>query len=162
MENFTFDKTECIICKAKISTGGAAYSSHMRAHVRRKEAIELKRNDKLVFMSNNNNYIETEPYAKLGDEQLPGQPKDVWVMPDLDKEFPAVIPSSYFITSGEAVMKAEKLVKDSYSLAVKSKALYKKLLKAKGNKKNLETCRENGLLLIKGKNGRSRKLNETE
>lgn len=162
MDHFTFDKIPCSICNEAISKGGAAYSSHMRAHVRKGEAQEFKRNGKLVFVTNDRSYMETDPYAKLGDEQLPGQPKDIWEMPDLDKELPPIIPSAYFITSGEAVMKAEKLVKDSYSMAVKAKALFKKLQRAKGDKKYLETARENGRLLLKAKNGRKAKEPTTE
>jgi len=136
-------------------------------HVRLKEAVEHKRNGKLLFLRADQNIIDTEPYAKLGNDPLPGQPKDVWIMPDLKTYLPAIDPHSYFITSGEAVKKAEKLVKDVYALATKCRAFRDKLVKARGIKKYLETVRDPSLsnkdletssgLLIKSKNPRSRK-----
>ena len=153
-DNFSFDQIICPICQKPVSKGGAAFTSHSRMHVRNGEAIEYKRNGKLVFLSKDN-LIEQEPYAKLGDEPLPGQPAGVWYIPELSKELPKIDPTSYFVTSGEAVKKAEKLVKDAYSLAVRSKAFYKKLIKARGEKKYLETSHENGRLLCKQKSPRN-------
>ena len=156
-DNFTFEKIQCVICKEPISKGGAAYCSHMRSHVRRKEAIEYKRNGRLVFLpGDGGSFYDQEPYAKLGDDPLPGQPKGVWELPDIKKELPAIDPAAYFITSGEAVKKAEKLVKDAYSLAVKARAFYKKLVKIRGERKYLETARENSRLLAKCKDPRNK------
>jgi hypothetical protein len=150
----TYDKTTCIICDKQISKSGAAYTSHYRAHVRRGEAKELKRKNGLIFMKPGEDIIQREPYAKLGEDPLPGQPKLVWELPDLKTELPAIDPASYFTTSGEAVKKAEKLVKDVYALASKVRAFRDKLVEARGQKKYLETARDDRRLLIKGKDPR--------
>jgi hypothetical protein len=158
MTEFTFDKIICPFCNESISKGGAAQTSHYRMHVRRGEAIEYKRNGHLVFLpKDSQKYIDEEPYARLGDDQLPGQPKGVWEIANLETELPSINPDLYFRTSGEAVKKAEKLVKDAYSLAVKAKIFYRKLIKTRGNNKYLEVSREGGRLLIKIKNARSKK-----
>lgn len=154
---FTFDKIICCICKTPISKGGAAYTSHMRAHVRRGEAIEHKSSNKLVFIpSDGSAAFEQPPFAKLGEDPLPGQPKGVWELPDLAKEFPVLDTASYFITSGEAVKKSERAVKDAYSLAVKLRAFHKKLQRARGSKKFLETARDDKRILVKAKDPRNK------
>lgn len=155
--SFSFDKIACPVCSTLISKGGAAYVSHLRSHVRKNEAIEHKSNGKLVFIpTNSGTYFEQAPYAKLGDDPLPGQPKGVWELPDLSKEFPVLDVNAYFTTSGEAVKKAERAVKDAYSLAVKLRAFYKKLQRARGERKYLETARDSGKLLIKAKDPRGK------
>ena len=154
-----FNKTPCPICNQPISKSGAAYTSHVRMHVREGKAIEYKRNNKLVFMEAGINITDIEPYAKLGNDQLPGQPKGVWRLPDLKIELPAVDPSSYFITSGEAVKKAEKLVQDCYQLTSRARTFRDKLRKARGSKKFLETVRERDFLLVKGKDPRNKEVN---
>jgi hypothetical protein len=158
-KHVSFKKTQCEICGQIISTAGAAHTSHMRMHVKRKEAIEFKRDNRLTFMteSQHNQYIEDHPYARLGEAPLPGQPPGIWELPNISKELPTIDPSSYFITSGEAVKKAEKLVKDLYSVAVKARSFRDKLVKARGIKKYLETSREDNRLLIKRKDPRNRK-----
>jgi len=156
-KEYSFKRMRCTICGEEISKAGAAYTSHMRMHVRRDEVIELKRGKKCVFISKDAlvSLLDKEPYALLGEEPLPRQPKDVWDITSALKELKAVNPNEYYITSGEAVKKAEKLVKDAYSLAVKSKAFLKKLQNARGKKKFLETSREENRLLVKSKNPRS-------
>lgn len=149
-----YNKTKCSICNEEISAGGAAFTSHMRAHVRRGEAKELKRKNGLTFMRPGEDITTKEPFAKLGEDPLPGQPKLVWELPDLKTELPAIDPASYFITSGEAVKKAEKLVKDVYALASKARAFRDKLVEARGPKKYLETARDDKRLLIKAKDPR--------
>lgn len=159
-----FNKIKCPICEQDISVGGAAYTSHLRSHVRKGEAMEYKSGDHLTFIpaKEHSKFIEEHPYAKLGEEPLPGQPKCVWIINNLKVELPAIDPSKYFITSGEAVKKAEKLVKDVYSLAVKTRAFRDKLKKARGLKKYLEATHENGRLLVKSKDKRVRAENETD
>jgi hypothetical protein len=163
-EQFTFKQMNCTVCNESISMGGAAYTSHMRMHVRRKEATEHKHGKKLLFIPANAHvqFIENQPYAKLGEEPLPGQPKGVWDMTDVLAELKAVDPASYFITSGEAVRKAEKLVKDAYSLAVKCRSFLNKLRQSRGIRKYLETGRENGRLIVKGKDPRARPEDEEQ
>jgi hypothetical protein len=138
--------------------GGAAYTSHMRMHVRRKEATEHKRGKKLLFIPANahTQFIDNQPYAKLGEEPLPGQPKGVWDITEALHDLKTVDPASYYITSGEAVKKAEKLVKDAYSLAVKCRSFFNKLKQARGIRKYLETGRDNSRLIVKGKDPRAK------
>ena len=87
---------------------------------------------------------------------MPGQPKEIWEIPNISENIPAIDASSYFITSGEAVKKAEKLVKDLYSAAVRARSFRDLLVKARGPNVYLETCREDNRLLIKSKNPRKR------
>lgn len=155
MKTPAFKKTKCQFCGQLISTGGAAFTSHMRMHTRRKEAIEFKRGRHLVFLSPLE-LANIDAYARLGEEQLPGQPKDVWDITDSLKDLQAVDPAQYFVTSGEAVKKADKLVKDVYSLAVKTRTFRDRLVRARGNHKYLETARENNKLIIKSKDGRAK------
>lgn len=163
VEKATFDKIPCPICKQPISKGGAAYTAHCRMHVRKKEATEYKQGRHLTFLPADSNYIDTAPYAKLGEEPLPGQPKDTWDITDDLEKLTAVNPKDYYITSGEALRKADKLVKDVYSLAVKVRSFRDKLKKAKGSKKYLETAREgNSRLLVKTKMPRKRHEEELE
>ena len=165
----SYDTEVCPICTSlgvekEVSVGGAARTSHMRAHVRRGEAKETKHEGKLLFLPINETeeYIDPEPYAKLGHEPLSHQPDGVWditeALQDLVEDFPdGIDPINYFITSGEAVKKAEKLVGDLYSLAVSTRSFKKKLEKAKGPAKYLETQRENTKLLIKRKSPRKKR-----
>jgi len=152
----TFKKIPCQICNELISQGGAAYTSHMRMHVRSKEAVEHKRNGKLIFIKAGINIADIEPYAKLGYDPLPGQPSDVWELPNLPTELPAIDPSSYFITSGEAVKKAEKLVQDCYHLTSLVRVFRDRLRTARGSKKYLETVRDGQKLLVKCKEKRKK------
>jgi hypothetical protein len=154
-----FATITCSICGKQISKAGAAYTSHARMHVKRGEAIEFKSSNGLLFMSEaeHKRYIDEHPYAMLGEEPLPGQPRDIWEIPDVSQEIcgetgqRVIDPSSYFVTSGEAVKKAQKMVKDLYSAAVKARAFRDKLKKARGIKKYLETTREDRRLLVKCK-----------
>jgi hypothetical protein len=168
-EDFTYKRGKCPICHQETSLGGAAYTSHMRMHVRNEEATEHQRGKKLIFLPmGTSDFIQKEPYAKLGNEPLPGQPKETWDITDelkslkaLAENSPAIIdPTAYFITSGEAVKKAEKMVSDLYSLALKAKAFKNHLKKARGTKKYLETARENNRLLVKRKDPRTPKILE--
>lgn len=155
-EKFTFKQTNCVVCQQPVSMGGAAFTSHMRAHVRKGEAMEFKNGNHLTFLSSKDHpkFIEEHPFALLGEDPLPGQPKGVWEIRDLTIDLAAVNPAAYFVTSGEAVKKAERLVKDAYSLAVKARAFLGKLKKVRDKKEYLETTHENGRLLVKSKDRR--------
>jgi hypothetical protein len=157
-KSYTFKTKDCEICGNEISIGGAAYTSHMRMHVRKQEAVEFKRGKKLLFIpvDSLSSLIEEYPFAKLAEDPLPGQPKGVWDMTEALTNLEVLDPNSYFVTSGEAVKKGEKLVKDAYSLAVKCRSFLNKLKKCRGKKKFLETAREDGRLLVKGKDPRSK------
>lgn len=152
-----YKKIKCEICNSEVSLGGAAFTAHMRAHVRKKEATEHKQGNKLLFISvQGGEYLSKEPYAKLGNTPIIGQPKDWWDITEALADLKSVSPSEYFITSGEAVKKAEKLVQDSYSLSVKARAFRDKLKKTRGSRTYLETAREGGKLLVKAKDPKSK------
>ena len=163
-DKFTFKQITCTVCNQQISMGGAAYTSHMRAHTRKGDAMEYKRGNHLVFIASKDHsqFLEDNPYAKLGEDPLPGQPKLVWEIPNLSVELPKVDPAAYFITSGEAVKKAERLVCDAYSLAVKTRTFLKKLKAARGLKKYLEATHESNRILIKVKEPRNKGNNPEE
>jgi len=151
----TYETKACEFCGQQTSTGGAAHTSHMRMHVRKGELAEYKRNGKLLFLKADTNITDVEPYALLGNEPLQGQPKDVWQLPEIKDELPAIDPSSYFITSGEAFKKTDKLVKDLYALSIKARNLRDKLKKARGAKKYLELSHtDDKRLLAKAKDPR--------
>jgi|APFre7841882654_1041346.scaffolds.fasta_scaffold157201_2 hypothetical protein len=156
----TFKQINCVVCNQIISTGGAAFTSHLRAHVRKGEAMEFKNGNHLTFLSSKDHpkFIEEHPFAFLGKDPLPGQPKGIWEIHHLATELSAVNPAAYFITSGEATKKAERLVKDAYSLAVKARAFLGKLKKARGQREYLEVTHENGRLLVKSKDRRSKTM----
>jgi len=157
-----YETTKCEFCQEEVSAGGAAFTSHMRSHVRKNEVNEYKRNGKLVFLKVGSSITDKEPFALLGFEQLPGQPKDVWQLPNIKEDMPAIDPSSYFITSGEAVKKAEKLEKDLFALAIKARFFKHKLKKARGAKKYLELARDDNRHLIKAKDPRIKYPEEEE
>jgi hypothetical protein len=158
----SFGKMECPACREEISRGGAAYVSHMRRHVRKQEIVEHRTKKKIVFLT----YAELDnlaPYTKLGEEPLPGQPKEVWDITEALAALKAIDPATYFTTSGEAVKKADKLVTDLYSLSILARGFRDRLKKARGIKKFLETARENGkLLLVKAKDPRIKVSTEDE
>ena len=154
----TYDKIICSICGQSISTSGAAYTAHFRAHVNKNEAIEFKTSKGLKFMSETeyHKFVSDHPFALLGDEPIGDQPKGVWEIPDISKSMPAIDPASYYITSGEAVKKADRLVKDAYSLATKALAFRNALKKTRGKNVYLETSRDDRRLLIRQKNPRKK------
>lgn len=67
---------------------------------------------------------------------------------------------SYFITSGEAVKKAEQLNKDAWEFAGKCRALLAALKKARGSSMYLEVTIEDGLLICRRKDPRKRSQEE--
>jgi hypothetical protein len=104
MAKSSFSKVRCKICGKMVSTGGAAFTSHARMHVKNKEAIEFRTSKGLKFLpeAEYRSHLDKHPYALLGEDPLPGQPKGIWEIPDIACNMPAVDPASYFITSGEA------------------------------------------------------------
>lgn len=79
---------------------------------------------------------------------------------DLAKFFTAteINPSNYYITSGEAVCKAEQLIKDLQEMLRNTKVLHKHLALLRGDNKYLETEYQNKLVILKVKNPRSMEL----
>jgi hypothetical protein len=94
-------------------------------------------------------------YATLGEEPVVGQSKKAWVLP-ID-EYEIVDPKYYFITTGEATIKINILI-NALSTGLKQARKLKKLLeKTKGESDYLETCWEDGKLLVKKKEARKKK-----
>lgn len=67
---------------------------------------------------------------------------------------------SYFITSGEAVKKAEQLDKDAWEFAGKCRKLLRALKKARGESMYLEVTYEEGVLVCRKKDPRKAKEEE--
>lgn len=156
-----YKNVNCPICNQEISSAGAGYTAHMRKHVRNGEAIETEIKGKLFFeKTGNKQYVEPEPYAHLGEDPESHQPDGAWDITNALAELGGGIsPSDYFVTSGEGVKKAEKLVTDAYSLAVKARAFRDKLESARGGSRYLETQREDGRILVKRKSPRKKNAN---
>lgn len=144
---------------------------HMRMHCKENEAQETIIDGKIKFIKPKAQYVEPEMYAKLGSDPTIEQPKGVWEIPNISNELPMIDinqyfqttkldPKSYFVTSGEAVKKAEKLVKDAFSLAIKARSFKDKLIEARGNKQYLETSWENNKLIVKTKEKRNKNVEE--
>jgi len=151
-----FPMIVCKVCNREISTGGAAYSSHMRMHVRNGKLVELKRGNKLLFMTKEEltKLIEMEPYCVLGYESMLKQPKDVWDATESLRQLCPINPRDYYTTSGEAIQKTQKLIDDTKKLLLETKSFLNKLIKSKGQKKYLESSWDDNKLLVKAKNPR--------
>lgn len=63
---------------------------------------------------------------------------------------------NYFITSGEAVQKVERLNQDAWKFAGRCKALLTALKKAKGESQYLEITSEDGMLVCRRKDPRNK------
>jgi len=99
-------------------------------------------------------YVEPKPYAMLGHKPEPHQPDGIWVL-DVLSSVPHIDPITYFKTSGDAVIKAERLEADLWQAAAKARCFANALRNAKGKNKHLETeWLGNGVLCCKVKNAR--------
>ena len=96
-------------------------------------------------------------YAILGEEPKTGQSKKAWIIP-ID-EYLAVDPKYYFITTGEATLKIDVLIDDLHTALKQAKKLKKVLINTKGESDYLETCWEDGKLIVKKKVARKKKTN---
>ena len=104
-------------------------------------------------------YQEPEQYCKLGNHRKEHQPDGIFHL--VMKDFMTPIdPNTYFITSGEAIAKAEKLEKDIWTMAGKARQLKNLLKQARGPAVYLETEWNDGRLLLKRKNPRNPKTKE--
>jgi len=91
-------------------------------------------------------------YASVGNPPEHGQSKKAWEVP-IDT-YTKVDPKQYFITTGEAIVKMGVLLKDLANLTKEMRKLQKQMVKTKGDSDYLETCWEDGKLLIKKKDRR--------
>lgn len=89
-------------------------------------------------------------------DRMPHQPKGVWELDlkDFHDSLKVIDPKAYFITTGEAVKKTEKLCSDLRDAAKAAEKLLTVLISLKGDAKYLETQWENNRLLLKQKNPR--------
>lgn len=99
---------------------------------------------------------EKGKYAVLGNHPEHGQSKKAWVL-KID-EFKKIDPKDYFITTGEALVKTEVLLNDLRDLTKDIKKLQREMVKTKADSDYLETCWEDGKLLLKKKEKRSRNV----
>jgi DNA-directed RNA polymerase subunit RPC12/RpoP len=106
--------------------------------------------------------IEPEPFAIIGEERVQGQPKGVWEVP-LEKEGKVdprvgVVPSAYFITTGDAITKTRVMMKDIRLLLKYAENLMKKLKKSKKQAAYLETEWRDGRLIVKQKTPKNKRV----
>ena len=93
-------------------------------------------------------------YAMVGKSPEHGQSKKAWIVP-ID-EYKKMDPKYYFITTGEAIVKINVLLKDLKESMKQMQNLKKIFVKTKGDSDYLETCWEDGNLLVKKKDKRSK------
>jgi len=91
----------------------------------------------------------------IGEEPAEGANPKVFCL--LLDELKTLDPRSYFVTSGEAVRKAEKLEKDVWALVSQCKKLVYRLKKARGESEYLEVTHEDGHIICRRKDRRPTK-----
>lgn len=99
---------------------------------------------------------QDEPYAKIvqgGEDRKSYQPKDTWEL-NVDNFVESIDPNDYFVTSGEAVIKARKLEADLFQAAGKARKLVNTLKKLKDTNVYLESSWHDSRLILKAKNPR--------
>ncbi len=95
-------------------------------------------------------------YCLILDEWFSGLIKKAYCgKTGCDKTIDATVNAfTYFITSGEAVKKAEQLNKDAWEYAGRCRALLAALKKARGESMYLEVTAEDGMLVCRRKDPR--------
>lgn len=79
------------------------------------------------------------PYNVLGDLEFTNDnPRQLFIFPDIEKTLPAINPSKYYVTSGEAIQKTDRLISDLTELLSKAKEFKQLLIKSKGDNTYLE------------------------
>jgi hypothetical protein len=79
------------------------------------------------------------PYNKLEDmEFTQDNPRQIFIFPDIEKSFPTICPKNYYVTSGEAIQKTDRLLSDVQKLLKNLTEFRKSLLKTKGDNAYLE------------------------
>jgi hypothetical protein len=97
---------------------------------------------------------ESEPFAQLGKKPELHQRKEAWKI-DVRASVPHVDPMAYFMTSGEAVIKAKKLEADLWKAAAAARKFANLLEKARGKHKYLELeLVGGGIAIVKTKDPR--------
>lgn len=101
-------------------------------------------------------YQEPDPFCKIGGKKQLHQPEAIFELTLSDFFSGPLDPKSYFVTSGEAVRKAEQLEKDIWLMAGKARQLRNLLKKARDKAVYLETEWNDGRLILKRKNPRNK------
>jgi len=103
-------------------------------------------------------HVDDTPFTQLGEERESHQPRNTYEV-DLDKWLGKLIdPKQYFVTTGEAIRKAEVLEKDLWAMAGRARKFVQALKKCRGENTYLETRWEGeGVLTVRCKNPRNKK-----
>lgn len=109
--------------------------------------------------------VDKLPYNKLGDkDDNLDNPKSVWIFPDIRETFPTIDPFKYYVTSGEAIQKTEKLISDIQEQLANLILFKKMLLEARGPSKYLEMTKcEDGVYngnIVARKDPKKKKIEE--
>lgn len=107
-------------------------------------------------------YHEPDPYCKIGGKKQLHQPEAIFELTLSDFFSGAIDPKTYFVTSGEAVRKAEQLEKDLWFAAGQARKLKNLLKTAREKAVYLETEWNDGRLILKRKNPRNKDKNGKE
>ncbi|MHA1372227.1 MAG: hypothetical protein ACTSRA_21210 [Promethearchaeota archaeon] len=97
-------------------------------------------------------------YAILGNTPEQGQSKKAWIL-EIEK-LQKIDPKYFFITTGEATIKIQVLIDVIKDLLKDVKKLQKVFIATKDESDYLETCWEDGNLILKKKEKRSRAKKE--
>jgi hypothetical protein len=106
-----------------------------------------------MAMPDQEQHKRASKYPKLGEAECNDGACCVIVAEHLT----ALDPSKYFVTTGEAVEKIDKILEDAAEFIVRAKKFRKLLIKARADSKYLETGWEDGVLILKQKNLRKPK-----
>lgn len=93
-------------------------------------------------------------YPKLGEADC----NDGVCCVIVSEHLSALDPARYFVTTGEAIEKMDKMLADAAEFIVRAKKLRKLLVKARSDSQYLETGWEDGVLILKQKNLRKPKV----
>lgn len=95
--------------------------------------------------------MRASKYPRLGEDPKEKDPSGVFCF-IVSEHLPYIDPSRYFITTGEAIEKVDKLIEDGLEYVKRARKLKRLLLNARGDSKYLETGWEDGIIVLKQKN----------
>ena len=98
-------------------------------------------------------------YPRVGETPQEGDPKGVWCL-ILEEHLHPIDTTRYFLPTGEATEKMDKLIQDGLDFVKAARKLKRLLVKARADSKYLETGWENGVLVLKQKNLRAPRKNK--
>jgi len=100
----------------------------------------------------------TEKFTRLGEECEEGKPDNVWQC-RIEEFMKPIVPNDYFLTSGEAVAKTERLISDIRVAMADAINFLRLLQEVKGKNKYLETEVVDGHVIFRSKNPRKKNKN---